>query len=42
MPKTAQVTLEVPVGADLKGAKVTVECGGDVPEITLMNNSVTL
>ena len=42
MPKTAQVTLEVPVDAELKGAKVTVECGGDVPEITLMNNSVTL
>ncbi len=42
MPKTAQVTLAVPAGADLKGATVTVECGGDVPEITLMNNSVTL
>jgi hypothetical protein len=32
----------VPKGADLKGATVTVECGGDLPEITLMNNSVTL
>jgi len=41
-PKTAQVTLAAPSGADLKGATVTVECGGDVPEITLMNNSVTL
>jgi hypothetical protein len=41
-PKTAQVTLAVPAGADLKGANVTVECGGSVPEITLMNNSVTL
>ena len=41
-PKTAAVTLAVPSGADLKGATVTVECGGDVPEITLMNNSVTL
>ena len=41
-PKTAQVTLAVPAGADLKGATVTVECGGEVPEITLMNNSVTL
>ena len=40
--KTAQVKLAVPKGADLKGATVTVECGGDLPEITLMNNSVTL
>jgi hypothetical protein len=42
MPKTAQVTVAVPAGANLKGATVTVECSGDVPEITLMNNSVTL
>jgi hypothetical protein len=42
MPKTAEVKLAVPAGADLKGATVTVECGGDIPEITLMNNSVTL
>jgi hypothetical protein len=41
-PKTADATLEVPAGADLKGATVTVECGGNVPEITQMNNSVTL
>jgi hypothetical protein len=41
-PKTAQVTLAVPAGAELKGATVTVECGGDTPEITLMNNSVVL
>ena len=41
-PKTAAVTLAIPSGADLKGAAVTVECGGDVPEITLMNNSVVL
>jgi hypothetical protein len=41
-PKTAQVTLAVPAGADLKGASVTVECGGSVPEITLMNNRVVL
>ena len=41
-PKMAEVTLAVPAGADLKGATVTVECGGTVPEITLMNNSVTL
>ncbi|MGD0155062.1 MAG: LamG-like jellyroll fold domain-containing protein [Terracidiphilus sp.] len=41
-PKTARVTLTLPAGADLKGATVTVECGGNLPEITLMNNSVTL
>jgi Concanavalin A-like lectin/glucanases superfamily len=41
-PKTANVTLAVPAGTDLKGATVTIECGGDIPEITLMNNSVTL
>ncbi|HKN22593.1 MAG TPA: hypothetical protein VJX73_14310, partial [Terracidiphilus sp.] len=41
-PKTAQVRLAVPAGADLKGATVTVECGGDLPEITLMNNQVVL
>jgi hypothetical protein len=41
-PKTAQATLSIPPGADLKGATVTVECGGGIPEITLMNNSVTL
>jgi hypothetical protein len=42
VPKTAQVKLALPAGADLKGATVSVECGGDLPEITLMNNSVTL
>jgi len=41
-PKTAQITLTLPANTDLKGATVTVECGGDVPEITLMNNTVTL
>lgn len=41
-PKTADVTLTVPSGVDLKGATVTVECGGNVPEITQMNDSVTL
>jgi hypothetical protein len=41
-PKTANATLAVPAGSDLKGATVTVECGGDTPEITLMNNTVTL
>ncbi|MGB6744705.1 MAG: LamG-like jellyroll fold domain-containing protein [Terracidiphilus sp.] len=42
VPKTAQVTLTIPAVADLKGASVTVECGGSVPEITLMNNGVVL
>jgi hypothetical protein len=42
VPKTTQVTLTVPAGTDLKGATVTVECGGSVPEITEMNNSVVL
>ncbi|HVN93804.1 MAG TPA: LamG-like jellyroll fold domain-containing protein [Terracidiphilus sp.] len=41
-PKTAEVTLAVPSGPTLKGDTVTVECGGDIPEITLMNNSVTM
>jgi hypothetical protein len=41
-PKTAEVKLSVPAGADLNGATVTVECGGKTPEITLMNNSVNL
>ncbi len=41
-PKTANIILAVPTGADLKGATVTIECGGDTPEITLMNNTVTL
>jgi hypothetical protein len=41
-PKTAAVKLTVPASADLKGATVTVECGGTVPEITLMNNQVVL
>jgi hypothetical protein len=40
--KTADVTLAVPANADLKGASVTVERGGTVPDIKLMNNSVTL
>ena len=41
-PRTAKVKLAVPAGVDLKGATVTVESGGDLPEITLLNNSVTL
>lgn len=41
-PKTAVVKLTLPAGADVKGGSVTVECGGTVPEITLMNNSVPM
>ncbi len=41
-PKTAAVKLAIPAGVDLKGATVTIECGGKTPEITLMNNAVTL
>jgi len=41
-PKTAQVSIAIPAGADLKGATVSVECGGKTPEITMMNNSVVM
>jgi hypothetical protein len=41
-PKTANAVITIPANADLKGATVAVECGGDVPEITLLNNSVDL
>jgi hypothetical protein len=41
-PKTAQVSIAIPAGADLKGATVSVECDGKTPEITLMNNNVTM
>ena len=41
-PKTAQVSIAIPAGADLKGGTVTLESGGNTPEITTINNSVTL
>lgn len=41
-PKTALVSIAIPAGADLEGATVTVQCGGNTPEITKMNNSVTM
>jgi hypothetical protein len=41
-PKTATVTLTPPANADLKGASVTIESSGSVPEITLKNNRVLL
>ncbi len=40
LPKTEVVTLTVPHGAEWKGGSVTVEIGGKLPEITLMNNKV--
>jgi hypothetical protein len=40
MPKTAVVSLKLPAHVDYAGGSVTVECGGSVPEITQMNNSV--
>lgn len=40
VPKTTVVKLALPMGADYKGGSVTIECGGNVPEITQMNNTV--
>jgi len=40
LPKTEVVTLTLPAHADYTGGSVTVECGGTVPEITQMNNTV--
>jgi len=40
LPKTEVVSLTVPHGAEWKGGSVTVEIGGKLPEITLMNNRV--
>lgn len=42
VPKTAEAVLAVPANADWRGGSVTVESGGDVPEITLRNNRVEL
>jgi hypothetical protein len=42
VPKTAVVRMVLPKSAELKGGSVSVECGGNVPEITLMNNSVQM
>ncbi|MGD0443929.1 MAG: hypothetical protein ABSA39_08330 [Edaphobacter sp.] len=41
-PKTAAVELVLSKGAEWKGGSVTVESSGDVPEITSMNNRVSL
>ena len=41
-PKTALVTLTLPSGSTAAGAIVSVQCNGTVPEITQMNNDVTI
>jgi hypothetical protein len=40
LPKTESVTLALPPGANFKGGSVSVEIGGELPEITQMNNRV--
>ena len=40
MPKTEDISLSIPAGANWKGGSVTIEMSGDVPEITQMNNRV--
>jgi hypothetical protein len=42
LPKTAVVTLRLPMNANLDGGTVTIESAGNVPEVTLMNNTVKL
>ena len=42
LPKTATVALKLPAKADLSGGSVTIESPGGVPEITQLNNRVTL
>jgi hypothetical protein len=39
-PKTEDVSLSIPAGADWKGGSVSIEMSGDLPEITQMNNRV--
>lgn len=42
VPKRATVSLSLPANVELKGATVTIESSGAVPETTLANNQVTL
>jgi hypothetical protein len=42
VPKTVVVALRVPTNAQLDGGTVAIESTGDVPETTLMNNTVKL
>jgi hypothetical protein len=39
-PKTEDVMLSLPAGADWKGGSVSIEMSGDLPEITQLNNRV--
>jgi hypothetical protein len=39
-PKTEDVSLALPAGAEWKGGSVSIEISGDLPEITQMNNRV--
>ncbi len=42
LPKTAKVVVALPANADWHGGSLTVEQRGSIPEITLLNNRVTL
>ena len=42
LPKTATIALRLPAKADVSGGSVTIESSGNVPEITQLNNHVTL
>ncbi|HSU19753.1 MAG TPA: hypothetical protein VLI45_08425, partial [Acidobacteriaceae bacterium] len=42
VPKTATVSLQLPAHAALNGGTVSIESSGNVPETTLMNNTVKL
>ena len=42
LPKTATVTLNLKGRTDWAGGTVSIEGGGSVPEITLLNNTVHL
>ena len=40
IPKTEEVLLSIPAGAEWKGGSITIEMSGKLPEITQMNNRV--
>ena len=40
VPKTEDIPLSIPAGADVNGGSVTIEMSGDLPEITQLNNRV--
>jgi hypothetical protein len=42
IPKIATVSLTLPAGIDWKGGSVSIEPGGNLPEITRMNNRVQI